>query len=431
MPRATLRSLGLAGLTTTALAAGLVAPTTAPAGAVTGPGPHLVADLSPGRSGIEVDTGAVARLGNRLFFGAWTAETGTELFVTDGTATGTHVVRDVVPGTAGSQPQQLLAFGDRIYYAAQDESGDTELWTTDGTEAGTRRVLDIDPTASSRPRELISLGDRFLFVTSQDAVRGPELWTSQGTATTTKPLTATDLSSIDTPVRLGSTVVFAGTGDAGTEPYAVDPATGTVTLLRDIAPGSGGSLPYNLRQAAALGGSLYFAARSGDTQGTEVWRTNGTPAGTALVKDVYPGASSSNPNGFRVLGTTLYFAAQDGTSGQELWKSDGTAAGTVLVRDSAPGASSSSPQPGTALGSALTFIAFTEDTGWELWTSHGTAASTARVADIAPGRRRRTHAGSVPGSGSSCRSRWPAARAHRREPSRSSAPGPPSGQRDW
>ena len=33
------------------------------------------------------------------------------------------------------------------------------------------------------------------------------------------------------------------------------------------------------------------------------------------------------------MGGTLFFTADDGVHGQELWKRDGTAAGTVLVKD--------------------------------------------------------------------------------------------------
>ncbi|BBH39037.1 hypothetical protein myaer102_15570 [Microcystis viridis NIES-102] len=54
-----------------------------------------------------------------------------------------------------------------------------------------------------------------------------------------------------------------------------------------------------------------------------------------LVKDINPG--SSNPYDLTAVGNTLFFAASDGVNGRELWKSDGTAAGTVLVKDINPG----------------------------------------------------------------------------------------------
>ncbi|MBO9521075.1 MAG: hypothetical protein J7518_06010 [Nocardioidaceae bacterium] len=373
--RATLLTLALAALT--------CLPAAGPAQAA-GTGPYFVADLSPGRGGISVDTGAVATLGSRLFFNAWTAETGSELFVTDGTTAGTHLVSDALPGTGGSNPQHLLAFGGRIYYSAQDDAGDTELWTSDGTAAGTTRLLDLNAAGSSRPDDLVDLGDRFAFVASADASGDPELWTSKGTAATTVPVTQTDLSSIDAPVRLGSKVVFEGAADVGSEPYVLDPATGKVTLLRDINPGTSGSLPYALHREAVLGGRLYFAAWGGDAQGTELWRTDGTPEGTELVEDIDPGAGSGNPSGFWVAGNALYFGARNDTGGQELWRTDG--ATTALVRDIAPGAAHSGPQPGTTVGTTMLFSATTEGTGVELWASQGTAASTHQVADINPGQ---------------------------------------------
>ncbi|GBF00439.1 hyalin, partial [Microcystis aeruginosa NIES-298] len=53
------------------------------------------------------------------------------------------------------------------------------------------------------------------------------------------------------------------------------------------------------------------------------------------------------------MGNTLFFTANDGVNGYELWKSDGTAAGTVLVKDINPGGSWSFPENLTAVGSTL------------------------------------------------------------------------------
>ena len=75
------------------------------------------------------------------------------------------------------------------------------------------------------------------------------------------------------------------------------------------------------------GGTLYFWANDG-VSGYELWKSDGTEAGTVRVKDINAGA---RPVRSRLpltnVGGTLYFSADDGTSGCELWKSDGTEAG--------------------------------------------------------------------------------------------------------
>ncbi|GCA72918.1 hypothetical protein MiYa_04473 [Microcystis aeruginosa NIES-2519] len=90
-----------------------------------------------------------------------------------------------------------------------------------------------------------------------------------------------------------------------------------------------------------------------------------------LVKDILPGAYSSGPGRLTALSNTLFFSANDGVKGTELWRSDGTAAGTVLVGDIAPpGFSGSSPRYLTAVGSTLFFTANESLAyGTELWKS--------------------------------------------------------------
>src|SRR5947209_8369307 len=82
----------------------------------------------------------------------------------------------------------------------------------------------------------------------------------------------------------------------------------------------------------AMNGALYFAATD-LTHGTELWKTDGTAAGTVIVDDIDPGTLGSNPTSLTVVGSTLFFAASDGVHGPELWESDGTTAGTVMVKD--------------------------------------------------------------------------------------------------
>jgi ELWxxDGT repeat protein len=98
--------------------------------------------------------------------------------------------------------------------------------------------------------------------------------------------------------------------------------------VKDIWAGSGSSDPRNLTN---VGGTLYLRANDGSS-GYELWRSDGTEAGTVRVKDILAGSNSSDPRSLTNVAGTLFFSANDGTSGDELWKSDGTEAGTVRVK---------------------------------------------------------------------------------------------------
>jgi ELWxxDGT repeat protein len=152
-------------------------------------------------------------------------------------------------------------------------------------------------------------------------------------------------------------------------------AAGTV-LVKDIRPGSGGSYP---RYLTAAGNTLFFRANDG-VNGYELWKSDGTAAGTVLVKDIRPGSSSSNLRNLTAVGNTLYFTADDGVNGEELWKSDGTAAGTVLVKDIRPGSGGSNPQNLRVVGSTLYFTADNGVNGRELWAVSTPAVPTLAIA---------------------------------------------------
>jgi len=100
----------------------------------------------------------------------------------------------------------------------------------------------------------------------------------------------------------------------------------TPRLVKDIWSGEEGSYP-SFR--SAIGDILFFRANDG-VSGFELWRTDGTDAGTVLVADLNPGPLSSNPDWLTAVGDTMFFSADDGISGRELWKSDGTVEGTML-----------------------------------------------------------------------------------------------------
>jgi len=73
------------------------------------------------------------------------------------------------------------------------------------------------------------------------------------------------------------------------------------------------------REFVAIGNVVYFTADNG-VHGREVWRSNGTAAGTVLVKDILPGGGGSNPFNLTNVNGVLYFTADNGVHGRELWR---------------------------------------------------------------------------------------------------------------
>ena len=141
-----------------------------------------------------------------------------------------------------------------------------------------------------------------------------------------------------------------------------------------------------------MSGKVYFTANDA-VHGQELWKSNGTNAGTVLVKDITPGAYGSFIlHASTAEGGQLFFFANDNIHGEELWKSNGTNAGTVLVKDINPGDyhyGDLTPSHLTAVGGRLFFTANDGVHGHELWKTSGSSSGTAMVKDIWPHHHQR------------------------------------------
>lgn len=147
--------------------------------------------------------------------------------------------------------------------------------------------------------------------------------------------------------------------------------------VKDIATGSGGSNPSNITN---VNGTLFFSA-TGPGGNTGLWKSDGTAAGTILVKNINIGSGNTFSNFYNANGE-LYFSYYNTAGGAELWKSDGSAAGTVMVKDINPGSNSSNPWYLTFVNGKVLFSANDGTTGIELWKSNGTEAGTQLIKDI-------------------------------------------------
>lgn len=169
------------------------------------------------------------------------------------------------------------------------------------------------------------------------------------------------------------------------ELWKSDGTTEGTMRVKDINPGSASAFnPDLLNQLANVNGTLFFTAFE-PTTGRELWKSDGTPEGTVLVRDIRPGPASMIFRELTNINGTLFFQGDPTSIDRELWKSDGTADGTVLVRDINPGPNPSDAGGFTEMNGLCYFVAFNPAAGRELWKSDGTTAGTVLVKDITPG----------------------------------------------
>ena len=348
-------------------------------------GTTMIADLNPNPQNGEFQgygqTSIV--IGNEMYFAGTDYAHGTELWKTDGTTAGTQLVGDLNPGLDSSDFSGFTNFNGKLAFQSLGQ-----LWISDGTPQGTISLGAFNPAGASGTTDRMAVLDNKLYF-SRYAAANPtghdtgELWSTDGTVAGTQMVV--DLSPGSdgrddinaTPsdlITVGNALYFAGDdGTHGWELYRSDGTAGGTTLVDDLAPPPAaaglpmnGSYPTNLTD---VDGTLFFAASA--NYGTPLLYkldSNGQP------QQVSAGAQSSQT--LTAVGDTLYFTAADSLHGRELWKSDGTAAGTLMVADINPGPSDSGVSDITAVGVNIFFTADDGTDGPELFSSDGTSTNT-------------------------------------------------------
>jgi ELWxxDGT repeat protein/YD repeat-containing protein len=243
-------------------------------------------------------------------------------------------------------------------------------------------VKDIDATNTYAPANLTEL-DGQLYFTAVDSDDIQKLWVSDGVVNGSGTHPVDDLNVSGPLFNAGGQLLFVGgplasNGLEASELWALAPQG---ELIKDANLGSASASPGVTPEALEMDGVLYYAAETAST-GIELWRTDGTEAGTWQVKDIYAGSSSSYPSDFVKMGGKLYFTAQDSAGGYELWRTDGTRSGTERVADINSGTASSEPEGLVNWNDVLYFAADDGVKGSELWKFNPTTSVASRVADI-------------------------------------------------
>ncbi|MEM7119587.1 MAG: hypothetical protein AAF614_44660, partial [Chloroflexota bacterium] len=382
--------------------------------------PRMVKDIN---AQTNSDPRNFTAMQDQVFFSAYDGlKTGYELWRTDGGTSTTRLVKDIYPSGYFSYPDGLNFNGRYLFFARTDRGVD--LWESDGTPENTYMINDLELTANESPYprhiRIIEKATNLFYFTEWVS---PEniLWRSDGSETGTFPIGPVDISRDHATAHVGDMLFFVSDEDdslwrsdgseAGLQtvldlnddqrgnlreitavndklffaiyPYNVDTGTYYELWVSDGTPAgtklikSDTNLAY-FRNLTDFNGHLYFIEKV-----TQLWRTDGTPDGTEFVLELAPDDALTGTSDFIAIGDLLYFVGRDAEHDWDLWRTDGTLEGTFLVKDINP--------TGPALISNLTnfngLLAFTAIDGVhgeELWLSDGTEAGTFLAADIHP-----------------------------------------------
>lgn len=269
--------------------------------------------------------------GDRLYF-LKQLDQGSDLWVTDGTAAGTVLLRRFDGYFSG--PHAPASAGGRLFFLNKND-GDDEVWTSDGTVAGTRAVTNFPVTDPfGYAQWLKAVGNRVYFV-ADDGVHGREIWRTDGTAAGTMRLT-----------ELGNDSPYLGA---------------------------------NPSFLAEVGGIVVFEAVDGLSSSRRLFTTHGTPESTAALEIACGGCELDPYMGLIASEGKVFFLVEKGYNNVELWVTDGTAAGSRRARELCYGCDSTPLRPWK--GGVLFVIEQYQDE--QIWISDGTPAGTRQFTQLA------------------------------------------------
>lgn len=360
-----------------------------------------------------------------------------QIWVTDGTPGNAHPILDDDLVESLWDVKQFTVAGPYLYFIATfNDKYDPQLWRTDGTPTGTMRLTGSDrPLDLNNPRLLAGLdGMLYFFATidgastvdlmksggtpedttvvkaianasnidarhvgnldgslyfnfysyDDDSAAAKGIWRSDGTEGGTSLLIPMDEWNsyvyMDEGVVVGDSVIYMVTQRWIGENHDVPvlflwqiKANGATTNI---------ALPFGMGYSLVAAGDRAFFTVGTPETGAELWTSDGTAAGTKLVKDLYPGSNDGYQGGLIAVGNQVYFAGSAGTVTKGLWRSNGTAAGTVEVPLNPGGYLSASPEPIYDFDGRLFFTALDFDHGREPWITNLAGTQATFLKDI-------------------------------------------------
>ena len=311
------------------------------------------------------DQSVFVAVGGRLAYVA-RAGTGWELRAFDPATSSQHSL-----ATVASDTPHVVVSGDRLFFGSYDERANlASFYESDGTSAGTSLVYRRSVVAGAPDVPLNVLGDRFIVAPAPghtDQVLAPgSVFVVPGPSKATHRLVgghrAGSLLFLQYEVQLEN-------APATLELWRTDGTPAGTIKLTDQPR-------QNFNSFGAFGNLLVFSVNTAD-DGNEVFRSDGTRNGTYRLRDINASQADSNAVMLATTSKAQFFTADDGVNGRGLWRTDGTVQGTVMLRGF--GGRLGAIESINTIGDVLYFVADDGMHGRQLWRSDGAVAGTRMV----------------------------------------------------
>ncbi|GGD69656.1 hypothetical protein GCM10011514_37200 [Emticicia aquatilis] len=327
---------------------------------------EIVKDIAVSNKNIVIENTCI--VGNSFYFSTKNLETGIKsLWVSDGQTSGTIELINTGQANAPTGFERMTGWNGKLFFASGSEYH-RDLWLSDGTVNGTIKFKSDIGTFAQGNFGKFYKGKNYLFFVSQKDnydTDGIDLWRTDGTTFGTIFLKGLFTSSEVETTFLDIEGVF----------YFISFTDNTSNRTEQLWKTDGNTVNY---LANLTSEPRYFASQrfirlnnqliiehfkvipSGYTNIIELWKSNGTIAGTSKYTEYDAGyRSTSNFSEFLEINGVLYFNGSDTNKG-ELWRTDGTQYGTYAISNFASNGDNSNPRGFNNINNQLIGLGYIE-----------------------------------------------------------------------
>ncbi len=366
--------------------------------------PVLVKDIAPFYGSIPSN---FVVLGSNLLFAASGysgSSSNRELYLSDGTALGTQLLKDIIAGPSSSSPDKLVVYNGKVYFVAADNTSGVLVyrpWVSDGTTVGTYSLFPLATTSYGFTLNVPSIyrakdyfveykGEVYFLALKDVAPNDKAIFKTDGSVSGTQiavelPNSTNIPNLMNGPVVFNDSLYFSGSSNGGANEslYKSDGTSLNTFLVKNDV------LLFSFSGVETYDNKMYFSGTNYfNSHADEPWVTDGTANGTYELADLQPlNSFGSNPSSFRRVNNKLVFLASSNGSSVELFAVD-SVVGSNVVTSIATVSNLSLAYNSDWLfdyGNNLYFRGSDAVNGYELWKSDGTALGTGIIKDIAPG----------------------------------------------